>query len=130
MTLMWRGKAWWSLALILALTGCASVRPQELGHLVGTMAGGLLGGPPGAALGSLLGVALGGAVDRQIDQQQQKKERQVLAERMKQPSTVQPGTHAAIASPGELERVWVDEQVVNGRLVPGHFEVRPLVASR
>lgn len=114
----------WIVIVLIVLSGCASLQPKEVGYFIGNVAGMLLGGTPGAAAGSLLGVAVGQMIDRQIDKQQEQKERTVLTERITQtPGDPEQGSKARLS---DVERVWVDEQMVDGHLIPGHFESRPI----
>ena len=118
----------------IALSGCASVSPQEIGYLIGALAGGAVGSAPGAAAGALLGTAAGSLIAKPIEHAQEEKERQSLQQQLSGPpgsvaaatAQVPPMTTSATAQvdTSHPQRVWIDEQVISGRVMPGHFDAR------
>ena len=102
--------------------------PTQIGHVAGTMIGSVVVPGVGAPVGGLIGLLAGMVVQQQADQVTEKRERKELSQELK---TGAPASLAA-GSPverGEPTRVWVDETVQQGRLVPGHFEVRDVPSS-
>ena len=112
----------WSISVgVFLASGCASVAPSQVGQMAGTIAGSAIAPGIGAPLGSLVGMLAGLLVEGQVDRHREKQERADLSREL--------GTGSKAASPaltGTPTRVWVDEHLEDGRLVAGHFEVRPI----
>ncbi|GEM_PF-3020252 len=109
----------------LLLGGCATINPQEVGYIIGTIAGAALGSAPGAAIGALAGTAAGALLAQPIEAAREKKERQSLQQRLETGPTAPTAPAAAtMASAQHTERIWIDEQLIDGRLIPGHFAER------
>ena len=115
----------WSLAgsLLLAVAGCASVPPQQLGQVIGTIAGTAIAPGIGAPLGGLVGMLAGMGVQHQVDGVTEKRERVELGQQLR--SAPDAGGTPGLPM-GQPTRVWVDETFQSGRLVVGHFEQRYL----
>ena len=109
-------------ALWLA-AGCAAVPPAQVGQTAGTIAGAAIVPGIGAPVGALIGVMAGMLVQGQMDKATETRERRVLGGELR---TAQAGPSRPEAPQGTPVRVWVDEAVQGGRLVPGHFDVRYL----
>ena len=103
--------------------GCAGVPPTQVGQTAGTIAGAAIAPGIGAPLGALVGLLAGMLVQGQVDKATETRERKELSQELGRSSASMPG-EAGSAPQGEPTRVWADETVRNGRLVPGHFEVR------
>ena len=111
------------ISLTLA-SGCAGVPPAQVGQTVGTIAGSAILPGIGTTLGALVGLLTGMVVQGEMDKVTEKHERQELSDRL---AAGPPSTSAQDAPPqGESARVWVDETVHDGRMVAGHFDVRPI----
>lgn len=115
--------------LLLCLGGCAAFPPAQAGQTVGTIIGSAIAPGVGAPLGALVGLVAGMFVQHEVDQAVERKERvdlgQQLAQRPLRPGQA-PGS-AALSTPGQMAgvgRVWVDETLRDGKLIPGHFEER------
>lgn len=109
---------------LLFVGGCAGVIPTQVGQTAGTIAGSAIAPGIGAPIGALVGLLAGMVVQGEMDKVTEKHERKELSEQLApHPSegSAQEGT-----SQGEPVQVWVDETVHNGRVVPGHFDVRSL----
>lgn len=121
------------------LAGCSSMAPQEAGYMLGSIAGGVLGSAPGAAAGALLGTAAGALIAKPIEHAREQRERDDLEQRLRTPSGGAPGELAQPTVPvppptenpthGQIQttfaqRIWIDEQVIDGRVIPGHFAER------
>jgi hypothetical protein len=102
------------------LSGCAGVSPAQVGQAAGTLAGGAIVPGLGAPVGALVGLLAGMIVQGHVDKVTERRERQTLGQELAQGPLTDP---TAIPSAGRI-RVWVDETIRNGRLVPGHFDVR------
>lgn len=127
----------YSLMLLLALTGCSAMSPTQLGHAVGGIAGSLIAPGVGAPLGALVGTLGGLLVEGQVDKAREGRERGELGQQLGAPPiapTAASTVSAMVGLPapsvarqaGMPTRVWVDEQFKDGRLITGHFEVRPI----
>ena len=107
---------------LLAATGCATLHPQALGQTIGTIAGSVvapgIGAPVGGFIGLLTGTLLQGGFDRVLA----KRERIELGEQLKTPPAG-PVLAKNIVPTAGTTRVWVDEAIRNGRIVPGHYDV-------
>ena len=112
-----------TLSLLLT-SGCAGISPAQVGQTAGTVAGMAIVPGVGAPVGALVGLLAGMVVQGQVDKATERRERQELGEQLR--TTAAASESGLIPSPGEPRRVWVDEAVLDGRLVAGHFEARPL----
>lgn len=109
------------VTLALAAAGCAGVGPAHIAQTAGTIAGSALAPGIGAPIGSLVGLALGLLVQREVDKVTEQRERRELGDQLAR----KPADPSDAAAPqGEPVRVWVDEQVRDGHLIPGHFAAR------
>lgn len=111
---------------------------MESGYVLGSIAGGAVAGPAGAALGSVAGSLAGALVAKPIEQHRERQERKALEAslgsaptNLSAASTPPPASPSAEEADGPvvLARVWVDEHLERGRVVPGHFEQRRLPQS-
>ena len=110
---------------LLLCTGCAGIAPAQLGQTLGTIAGAAVAPGVGAPIGALVGLLAGMVVQGKVDQATEKRERKELGDQLTTGSF--PASEGSVPAPqGEPTRVWVDEAVQSGRLVAGHFEVRPV----
>ena len=110
------------ITLCLA-TGCASVPPSQVANAAGTvaaMAVAVTPAAPAAPLVQLLGHFGSMLIQRKEDQVTETRERRELAEQMAGSGSILQGDPLA----GEPVRVWVDETLKDGRILPGRFEVR------
>ena len=115
-----------ALSLVLC-TGCATLHPAQVGHLVGTIAGAALAPGIGAPLGGLVGILTGSALQRGFNKANEGRERAELRQQLKRPTTSSAPQRAGTSVLQTIPtRVWVDERVEEGRLVAGHFDVRQL----
>lgn len=111
--------------LVAMASGCAGMSPTQIGQTAGTIAGAAIVPGIGAPLGALAGMLAGMLVQGHVDQVTETRERKELGDQLAR-GHAQPAA-AAAAGPGILgtpTRVWVDEDVHDGRLIAGHFEVR------
>ena len=125
-------------AFVLAVAGCSGVSPTQVGQTAGGIAGGLLapgiGMPIGALVGTLAGLVVEGQVDKSREKQESAELGQQLATEPGHPATGGVGDGSADSrrlrptapANGRPTRVWVDEQVHNGRLLAGHFDARAI----
>ena len=113
------------LQTILLLAGCASVSPMQVGQMAGGIAGSAIAPGPGTQLGALIGTMAGMLVQGHIEKKQEDSERQTLTRDLRAPSGAA-GGETTMASLGTPTRVWVDEQMADGRLIAGHFEERAI----
>ena len=113
------------LYTILLLAGCAGVSPVQVGQMAGGIAGSAIAPGPGTQLGALVGTMAGMLVQNQMDKKQEDSERRELSRDLHPQSGASAGG-TAMASLGTPTRVWVDEQLADGRLVQGHFEERAI----
>ena len=98
--------------------------PTQLGQTAGSIAGGALAPGVGVPVGALVGTLAGLLVEHKLDLVREDKERTELSNQLTAPDAPQA---VSLEQPtGEPTRVWVDEQLLQGRLTAGHFEVRPL----
>lgn len=111
-------------AAAVLLSGCATVPPQQVGQMVGTLAGSVIVPGVGAPLGSLVGLLTGMVLQQQVDKVTEKKERVTLGQELHQ-------THDGAAAMAGMDqplgvptRVWVDETVRAGRVIAGSFQER------
>lgn len=117
------------ILVLTAASGCASVPPAQMGQAAGTIAGAAILPGVGAPLGALAGTLLGMIIQKRVDQVTETKERQELGGQLRTDRAAAPASPqepAPARSAGAPTRVWVDEHVQNGRLMPGHFEVASL----
>ena len=107
------------IILSLFLSGCAGLSPAQVGQTAGTIAGAAIIPGIGAPVGALVGLLAGMVVQGEVDKVTEKRERTTLGQELANgiPSP------AASTPPGDMTRVWVDETIHNGRLVPGHFDL-------
>ena len=113
------------LTVLSVASGCAGISPVQVGQTAGTIAGAAIAPGVGAPLGAAVGMIAGMILQRDIDKINEKKERRELGDQLSK----NPAASAASAKQmpaGEPARVWVDETLQDGRLVAGHFEIRPL----
>ena len=108
----------------LFIGGCVGVIPTQVGQTAGTIAGAAIVPGIGAPIGALVGLLAGMVVQGEMDKVTETHERKELNEQLTTHSSQ--GSVQASTLPGEPVRVWVDETVDNGRVVPGHFDVRSL----
>lgn len=109
---------------LLVVAGCAGVSPVQVGQTAGSIAGAVLVPGLGMPIGTIAGTLAGLVIEGQLDKVREKKERVDLA---KQLQSSPPAAPAAVPSErplGHPARVWVDEQLQQGRLIAGHFESR------
>lgn len=75
-------------------------------------------------LGPLVGTLAGLVFEQHLDKVREQRERVELGDQLQRPSSA---TSLPSSPPvGQPTRVWVDERVEQGRLIAGHFEVRPI----
>ena len=110
-------------ALALATTaGCSGMSASQAGQAIGSVVGSAIAPGIGTTLGALAGTLAGLVVDQEVDKAREKKERVDLGHQLNASSSL-----ASTETPaGQSTRVWVDETVQNGRVLAGHFEVRPV----
>ncbi len=111
------------LGLLLAAAGCSGMTASEAGQAIGSIVGSAIAPGIGTTVGALAGTLAGLVVDEQVDKAREKKERVDLGKQLTGTSAPQPST----PPPGQPTRVWVDEAVQGGRVLAGHFEVRPVL---
>lgn len=121
------------LVLAALTAGCSSMSAQEAGYVLGSIAGGVFGSAPGAAAGALLGTAAGSLIAKPMEHAREKKERASLEERLRTspdgtPLAAAPVMTAAVDTT-RPQRIWIDEQVIDGRVMPGHFADRYALAA-
>ena len=105
--------------------GCSGMTATQVGQTAGSIAGAALVPGVGAPLGTLIGTLAGLVVDGQIDKVREQKERVTLQEQLQRQGLPRPG-QVESRPLGEPTRVWVDERMDQGRLIAGHFDVRPI----
>lgn len=120
--------------LLVNATGCATVRPAEVGSMLGTLAAAATGYGAAAALaGSLLGSAVGHAIEERIEAEQQAEERVDLNNRLGVPdTTIEVVTSAGMTSnhtptttadgTSQSRSVWVEGHYERGQWVDGRYE--------
>ena len=123
MRLMMRRSTFIGITALLMAGGCAGIQPVQVGQTAGAIAGGVIAPGVGAPLGALVGLVTGLLVQGEVDKVVERQERRELGQEM--------GARPAEASAeppalphGQPVRVWADETVRDGRLIPGHFDVR------
>jgi hypothetical protein len=107
---------------MILVSGCSGFAPAQVGQTAGTIVGAAAAPGIGAPIGALVGMLAGLVVQGEMDKVTEKRERRELAQQLGTPSRSGPETPAPAR--GEPTRVWVDEQVQDGRLVAGHFDTR------
>ena len=112
-----------AVASAVLAAGCAAVPPAQVGQTAGTIAGAAIAPGIGAPVGALIGAVAGMLVQGRMDKATETRERRELGGELR---TAQAGPGSPEAPQGAPVRVWVDEAVQGGRLVPGHFDVRYL----
>ena len=116
------------VSLVVATAGCAGVGPSHVGQTAGTIAGAAIAPGIGAPIGSLIGMAVGLLVQNEMDKVTATRERRELGDQLAHKPSQARGPEMSSLQ-GEPVRVWVDEQLQDGRLIPGHFEVRYLPSA-
>ena len=112
------------VAALIGLGGCAGISPVQVGQTAGTITGAVIAPGVGASLGALVGMVAGMVVQGEMDRTTARKERIDLGRQLAgSPATDQPPEEPLQGTP---TRVWVDETLQNGRLIPGHFDTRLL----
>ncbi len=97
--------------------------PAQVGQATGTIAGAALVPGVGAPFGALVGTLAGLVVEHELDKVREQKERVELSRELQMPTPAQSlGEHAPAS--GQPSRVWVDEWLKDGQVIPGHFEAR------
>jgi outer membrane lipoprotein SlyB len=96
-----------------------------VGQTTGTIAGAAIVPGIGAPLGALVGTLAGLLVEHQVDKVREQKEQVELTQQLSASSSSQAAGDGERLR-GQAARVWVDEQVHEGRLIAGHFEVRTI----
>jgi hypothetical protein len=112
--------------MLLVLAGCSGMSPTQVGHAAGGIAGSFIVPGLGSTVGSLVGALAGMVVEGRMDQAREQHERADLGRELATAPVAPGNTTGALAAAGTPTRVWVDEQVHDGRLFAGHFEVRPV----
>lgn len=110
------------MAAACFLVGCAGVSPTQVGHTAGSVAAVLV--PGVGVLGPLVGTLAGLVFEQHLDKAREQRERVELGDQLQQPSSATSAPSSPVV--GQPTRVWVDERVQQGRLIAGHFEVRPV----
>lgn len=111
----------------MLLTGCAGVPPVQLGQMVGTIAGSIIVPGVGGPVGGFIGLLTGLMVQKKVDQVHEVREHRELSEQLERGSSPAANTPEAFQRQvGIPTRVWVDEQVHQGHVIAGHFDIRPL----
>lgn len=112
-------------ASLVCAAGCASIPASQVGQTLGTVVGAVVAPGVGAPVGAAIGLIGGMLVQGRIDKVTETRERKELGDQLGQPaSSVQ--TADTTPSSGDAMRVWVDEAVENGRVIPAHFDVHNL----
>ena len=111
--------------LLLTVTGCSGLAPQQVGQVLGTVAGSVLAPGLGAPIGGLVGLLTGMVVQKKVDVVTEQRERVELGEQLKTraPGSLSNAEGQAMLS-GLPTRVWVDEAWRDGRVIAGSFEQR------
>ena len=122
-------RVFWISVTMAGMLGCANMSPQEAGYMLGAIAGGTLASAPGAMAGALLGTAAGALIAKPLETARQEKERQTLQQRLETADgATTPSIAAAPQQPtfdfSKPQRIWIDEQLMEGRVIPGHFTDR------
>ena len=112
--------------MILALAGgCSSMSPSQIGQTAGTIAGGAIAPGIGVPIGAVVGTLAGMVVESHLDKTREQREHRELSKELGTPATPSPASTSG-APVGLPTRVWVDEQLSDGRLIAGHFETRAI----
>jgi outer membrane lipoprotein SlyB len=102
--------------------GCASVSPTQAGHTAGAFIGGVILPGIGMPIGTAVGYLAGLVVEKKIDEDRDKKEKVELSQKLQDPpESSNISSNLSAEYPG---RIWIDEQVHEGKLIAGHFEER------
>ena len=120
-----RQYAWVGLASVFLSSGCAGVSPVQVGQTAGTIVGAVIAPGIGPPLGAIAGLLAGMLVQGEVDKVTEKRERKTLGDQLATGGASKASEESGPPR-GEPTRVWVDETVQGGRLIPGHFEVRYL----
>ena len=108
---------------VFILAGCSGVSPTQVGQTAGGIAGSFIVPGIGGTVGALVGTLAGLMVEGHVDKAREQHERVALGHELSaSPAALLQDTPSA----GTPTRVWVDEDVRDGRLAGGHFEMRPL----
>ena len=110
---------------IATISGCSGVSPAQIGQTTGTIAGAALVPGVGAPFGALIGTLAGLVVEHELDKVREQKERVELSKELQTPAPAQSLREREPVS-GQPTRVWVDEWLKDGQVIPGHFEVRTI----
>ena len=100
--------------------------PTQIGQTAGSIAGGAIAPGVGVPLGALVGTLAGMLVEGEVDRVREVKERGQLSGQLEQPRRPLDGAPQSAEVGGVPTRVWIDEQLVQGRLIPGHFELQTI----
>ena len=111
---------------VFMVGGCAGVPPAQIAQSAGTIIGSAIAPGIGAPIGSLIGMVAGLVLQDHADRANERHERTVLTEQMGGRGQSAEASGSSMVPEGPPVRVWVDETMREGRLVAGHFEVRPL----
>ncbi len=95
----------------------------QVGQAAGTIAGSAIVPGLGGPVGGLIGMLAGLVIDHQVGKVREKHEHAELSQELQRATSSPP---SASVPDGHPTRVWVDEQVMQGRVSVGHFEVRTL----
>lgn len=109
------------LMMLATVVGCAGMSPAQVGQTAGTIAGAAVVPGVGAPVGAVVGLLAGLLVQGEMDKGTEKRERKELSQEL---TTDVPASAEPASVQGEPARVWVDETLRDGRLIPGHFDVR------
>ena len=110
--------------LLLTVTGCSGLAPQQLGQVLGTVAGSVVAPGIGAPIGGLIGLLSGMVVQKKVDQVTETRERVELGDQLKSRPGGAPADDGQVAFSGTPTRVWVDEVWRDGRVIAGSFKER------
>jgi hypothetical protein len=126
MTLM-RARTFVAIVLVAMTSGCSSMSPSQIGQTAGTIAGGAIAPGIGVPIGALVGTLTGMVVEGHLDKARERKEHVELSNQLGGSAPLPKASTTMAALPLEaMTRVWVDEQLRDGRLVAGHFETRAI----
>jgi hypothetical protein len=107
---------------VFIVAGCSGVSPTQVGQTAGGIAGSFIVPGIGGTVGALVGTLAGLMVEGHVDKAREQHERVALGHEL----TASPEAAHNAPPVGTPTRVWVDEDMRNGRLTAGHFEMRPL----
>ena len=119
--------------LITTLSGCVTTQSGATGASAGYTVGAIAGsaaGPAGTLAGAGIGLLVGSLLGYAVDKQQDTIERQKLGAQLQKVPPSVPGQTGTVPPRIVRERVWVDESIEGSKIIPGHFEDRPVVAER